>query len=97
MTLWAPVLCTAARYVSGVQRNFGSLSFVLLRGTWLAGEADPPPTTGVRRSKPGNQPEVKLVSEELSNEATTQRAHTVIPRGDSANKPMATQVICRIR
>src|ERR1043165_63306 len=22
-------------------------------GTWLAGEADPPPTTGVRRSKPG--------------------------------------------
>src|ERR1043165_7521571 len=87
MTLWAPVLCTAARYVSGVQRNFGPLSFVLLHGTWLACEADPPPTSGVRRSKPGNQPEVKLVSEELSNEATTQRAHTVIPRIGSAYKP----------
>jgi len=61
------------------------LSFVLQYGTWLAGEADPPPTTGVRRSKPGNQPKVMLVSEELSNEATTQGAHTVIPRGVSAN------------
>src|ERR1043165_5496478 len=97
MTLWAPVLCTAARYVSGVQRNFGSLSFVLQHGTWLAGEADPPPTTEVRRSKPGNQPEVKLVSEELSNEAAMQRAHTVISGGGSAYKPMATQVIRRIR
>src|SRR3954463_12289240 len=53
--------------------NFGPLSFVLLHGTWLDGEADPPPTTGVRRSKPGNQPAALLVSEELSNEATTQR------------------------
>src|ERR1043165_8638015 len=33
------------------------------------------------------QAEVRLVSEELSNEPTTQRAHTVIPRIGSAYKP----------
>jgi hypothetical protein len=33
------------------------------------------------------QAAVLLVSEELSNEATTQGAHTVIPRGVSAYKP----------
>src|SRR3954466_8383726 len=38
------------------------------------------------------QAAVLLVSEELSNEATTQRAHTVIPRGGSANKPVANQL-----
>src|SRR3954470_10674812 len=43
------------------------------------------------------QAAVLLVSEELSNEATTQGAHTVIPRGVSANKPTASQVIRRIR
>src|SRR4051812_1647695 len=43
------------------------------------------------------QAAVLLVSEELSNEATTQGAHTVIPRGVSAKKPTASQVIRRIR
>src|SRR3954463_15904765 len=33
--------------------TLGPQSSVLLRGTWLAGEADPPPTTGVRWSNPG--------------------------------------------
>src|ERR1044072_6248723 len=83
------------RSKSQVQRNFGPLSFVLLRGAWLAGEADPPPTTGVGSSIPA-QAAVLLTSEETSNEATTQRAHTIIPCGGSAYKPMATQVIHRI-
>ena len=45
----------------------------------------------------GNQPAVLLTSEEPSNEATTQRAHTVIPRGGSVYRHIATQVIRRIR
>src|SRR3954469_7391256 len=73
----------------------GHLSFVLLRGAWLAGEADPPPTTRVGSPIPA-QAAILLTSEEPSNEATTQRAHTVIPHGGSAYKPMATQVIRRI-
>ena len=69
---------------------------MLLHGAWLDGEADPPPTTGVGGPIRA-QAAVLLVSEEPSNEATTQRAHTVIARGGSAYKPMATQVIRRIR
>src|SRR3954471_23646267 len=47
-----------------------------------------------RRSKPGNQPEVNQTSEEPSNEATTQRSHTVVPRGGSAYRARRpTQVI----
>src|SRR4051812_27253145 len=62
------------------------MPFVLLHGAWLAGEADPPPNTRVGGPIPA-QVAVLLTSEEPSNEATTQRAHTVIPRGGSAYKP----------
>src|ERR1041385_6952928 len=63
----------------------------LLHGASLSGEAKANPNTPAAANKttplPGDQAAVLLTSEELSDENTMRRAHTVIPHVGSAYRP----------